>query len=244
VAKSSRKYEACTTIHVRALLLWVGHCFLLHVDSSKPHLPFHRRPVRSHLYLHSSFPSQQNQENLHSLMALLKTTLREFSPFKDRPSNYESLQHRDSDDSSTPRPITFTSDARNRACCFTAGLLAAVLVFILSLSAIHVLTPSPRTAAEREAEDWNYCGRSSTIAMERGCVMEPLFYGWMPPQCSWKEFSDKWPVFEDRKWYSDMNMTIPIPPEDLWAGRHVHIYTSRLATYVLYQISRSCTNGS
>jgi hypothetical protein len=61
--------------------------------------------------------------------------------------------------------------------------------------------------------------------------MEPLFYGWMPPQCSWKDFSDQWPVFEDRAWYSDKNMTVPIPPEDLWAGRHVHIYTNRLASH-------------
>ncbi|KAF2035099.1 hypothetical protein EK21DRAFT_41515, partial [Setomelanomma holmii] len=78
-----------------------------------------------------------------------------------------------------------------------------------------------------EDTEWNYCSRSSKVAMERGCIMEPLFYGWMPRQCSWREFSDQWPVFEDRQWYSDVNMTIPIPVEDLWAGRYVHIYTSK-----------------
>jgi hypothetical protein len=154
-----------------------------------------------------------------------------YTAFKDLPAKYEPLQHRDSDISASPRPITSKSGFRTKAYSFTAGLLAAFIVFLLSLSAIHLFTPSPPTAAAREAEKWNYCGRSSKVAMERGCIMEPLFYGWMPPQCSWKEFSDRWPVFEDRTWYSDINMTIPISPEDLRVGKHVHIYTSRLVTY-------------
>jgi hypothetical protein len=152
------------------------------------------------------------------MMASLKAAITEFSPFKNKPLKYESLHTSESDASSSLRPIAFPSTTRNRACYFTAGLLAAALVFVLSFIATQISTPSPRTAAEREAEDWNSCGRSSTVAKERGCVMEPLFYGWMPSQCSWKDFSDQ-------------NMTVPIPPEDLWAGRHVHIYTNRLASH-------------
>jgi hypothetical protein len=165
------------------------------------------------------------------MMASLKAALTEFSPFKNKLLKYESLHTSDSDASSSLRPIASSSTTRHRACYFTAGLLAATFVFIVSFIATQISTPSPRTAAEREAEDWNSCGRSSTVAKERGCVMEPLFYGWMPSQCSWKDFSDQWPVFEDRVWYSDKNMTVPIPPGDLWAGRHIHIYTNRLVSH-------------
>lgn len=165
------------------------------------------------------------------MMAALKAALMEFSPFKNKSLKYESLHTSDSDDASSLRPIAFPSTTRHRACYFTAGLLSAALVFILSFTATKISSPSPRTAADREAEDWNSCGRSSTVAKERGCVMEPLFYGWMPSQCSWKNFSDQWPIFEDRAWYSDKNMTVPISSEDLWAGSHVHIYTNRLASH-------------
>lgn len=156
-------------------------------------------------------------------------SLTELSFFKNKALKYEALKCCNSDAAASLRPITFPSSTRHRAGYFTAGLLAASLIFILSLLAIQTSSPSLRTAAEREAEGWNYCGRSSEVAKERGCIMEPLFYGWMPPQCSWKEFSDQWPVFEDRTWYSDENMTVTISPENLWAGKHVHIYTNRLA---------------
>ncbi|PMD45849.1 hypothetical protein L207DRAFT_400627, partial [Hyaloscypha variabilis F] len=76
-------------------------------------------------------------------------------------------------------------------------------------------------------EDWNHCGRPSKVAIEKGCIMEPLFYGWMPSQCVFKELSDRFPVFEDRTWYTDPDLSIPIPPEELWRGEHDPIYTKR-----------------
>lgn len=66
------------------------------------------------------------------------------------------------------------------------------------------------TRGHRDAlnEEWNHCGRSSEEAMRLGCVMEPLFYGWMPKQCVYKELSDRYPVFEDRKWYLEKDMIV------------------------------------
>jgi hypothetical protein len=174
-------------------------------------------------------------------MGSLKEIIMEFAASKDHTAKYESLSHRDSEGFSMPRPMTTPSNKRTKAYSFVAGLLAAFLVFVFSLSVIAILNPTPRTAAEREAEEWNYCGRSSRVAMERGCIMEPFFYGWMPPQCSWKEFSDQWPVFEDRKWYSNPNMTVSVSHKDLWAGKHVHIYTHRLVTCHLdYALGTNC----
>lgn len=83
---------------------------------------------------------------------------------------------------------------------FSAGFAASILLTAIALFTYRTLS-IPKTAAEIEAEEWNYCGRSSVIAMERGCVMEPMFYGWMPPQCVYQELTDSLPIFEDRNYF-------------------------------------------
>lgn len=83
---------------------------------------------------------------------------------------------------------------------FTAGFVASILLGAIAFSIYRTIS-TPKTAAEIEAESWNYCGRSSAKAMARGCVMEPMFYGWMPPQCVYQELTDSLPVFEDRKYF-------------------------------------------
>lgn len=111
---------------------------------------------------------------------------------------------------------------------FAAGcLVTALLTAVAMLIVRHSELMAAKSAAEIEAEDWNYCGRSSTVAMERGCVMEPLFYGWFPPQCVYPELTAQFPVFEDRTFYADINMTRELRPEQLWAGEFAKIYTKR-----------------
>ncbi|KAL7952897.1 hypothetical protein V8C34DRAFT_318645 [Trichoderma compactum] len=62
-------------------------------------------------------------------------------------------------------------------------------------------------------------------AMQRECVMEPLFYGWMPKHCVYKELSDRYPVFEDRKWYLEKDMINEVKSEELWRGSNIKVYT-------------------
>jgi hypothetical protein len=83
---------------------------------------------------------------------------------------------------------------------FAMGFAASIALGAVAFS-IYRKVCAPKTAAQIEAESWKYCGRSSATAMERGCVMEPMFYGWMPPQCVYQELSESLPVFEDRKYY-------------------------------------------
>lgn len=115
---------------------------------------------------------------------------------------------------------------RSRLLHVGAGGLMTLLL-ALGAFAIQRVAFAPATTAEIEAEAWNYCGRSSVVARERGCVMEPLFYGWMPPACVFPELTTAHPVFEDRPWYRDKNMTIALRPEELWQGAHTMIYTPR-----------------
>ncbi|KAK0721102.1 hypothetical protein B0H67DRAFT_483728, partial [Lasiosphaeris hirsuta] len=67
-------------------------------------------------------------------------------------------------------------------------------------------------------------------ALSRGCKMEPLFYGWIPLQCHYDSLTAQWPVFEDRPWNTDSNLTQQISVEQLMAGRHVSIWTRRFHT--------------
>ncbi|OTB06567.1 hypothetical protein M426DRAFT_112630 [Hypoxylon sp. CI-4A] len=116
---------------------------------------------------------------------------------------------------------------RSKLWPFIAGVSTAALVFLL-LQLANSTTTSTKTPEEVENEEWNNCGRSSEAAMSRGCVMEPNFYGWFPSRCVFPELTDEYPVFENREWYSDVNLTQAISVEDLWGGKHAKIYTKRM----------------
>ncbi|KAI0899427.1 hypothetical protein F4806DRAFT_452692 [Annulohypoxylon nitens] len=111
---------------------------------------------------------------------------------------------------------------------FAAGIATAMIAFLVFQLVHSSSMPKAKTPQEIEDEEWNHCGRSSVDAMSRGCLMEPNFYGWFPSRCMFPELTDKYPVFEDRTWYSDVNLTEGIPVEDLWEGKHVKIYTKRM----------------
>ncbi|KAH0522989.1 hypothetical protein TsFJ059_008049 [Trichoderma semiorbis] len=97
-----------------------------------------------------------------------------------------------------------------------------ILAGVANIGAWLWITRGHRDALD---EEWNHCGRSSEEAMQRGCVMEPLFYGWMPKQCVYKELSDRYPVFEDRKWYLEKDMINEVESEALWRGSNIKVYT-------------------
>ena len=71
-----------------------------------------------------------------------------------------------------------------------------------------------------------YCGHTSSEARALGCVLEPMMYGWMPPQCQYSEISSyndfmKWP------WYADQNMSQPLSEEQVWEGKSTMLWTDR-----------------
>jgi hypothetical protein len=60
--------------------------------------------------------------------------------------------------------------------------------------------------------------------------MEPLFYGWIPPQCYYPSLTAEYPVFSNRAWFKDRNLTEPISEEELMAGKYSSIWTRRFHT--------------
>lgn len=108
--------------------------------------------------------------------------------------------------------------------CVLAALITSIL-FLTAKSLHH-----PKTAEEIEAQEseWNYCGHSSREAMELGCVMDPPLNSWMPPQCYFHELTSSLPpIFENRQYFSDVNMTQEITVEQLYNGEFSSVYTMR-----------------
>ena len=170
----------------------------------------------------------------------LRTMSRQSTKISYEDSQYESVPNSSEDSLHIPR----SRSRRWHLLPFLAGVIAASSV-ALAILVVHsaIRTPSTitkhethtdqsqKTAADIDAEverlGWNYCGESSAEAIERGCSMEPLFYGWFPSQCVYQELTDKFPVFEDRTYYSDWNLTERVLPEDLWTGKFATVYTPK-----------------
>ena len=68
------------------------------------------------------------------------------------------------------------------------------------------------------------CGETNEEAIARGCVMEPMLYGWMPKECYFEKLSRQYTPFEDREWFTGSDYQERVPPEDIWAGKHKQIY--------------------
>ncbi|KAL7928079.1 hypothetical protein V8C35DRAFT_326250 [Trichoderma chlorosporum] len=89
--------------------------------------------------------------------------------------------------------------------CVISLMVLLILAVVANLGTWFWVTRGPRDAL---FEEWNHCGRSSEEALRRGCVMEPLFYGWMPKQ----------------KWYLEQDMINEVEPEALWRGSNIKVY--------------------
>jgi hypothetical protein len=63
--------------------------------------------------------------------------------------------------------------------------------------------------------DWVSCGNSSAEARAAGCHYEPMQRSWIPDACYFKEPSEEYDPFSDRKWFFDANLTQQITGEDL-----------------------------
>ncbi|KAI1813967.1 hypothetical protein GGS20DRAFT_585980 [Poronia punctata] len=128
--------------------------------------------------------------------------------------------------SSSPSKRKKNRQKKAYALAFSLGCVTTFILGLVGLAIQHSGTES-KTAVEIEAEEWNNCGRSSDEARRRGCVMEPMFYGWMPPQCVFRELSEKHPILDDRPYYRDYNMTEPVTTRELWDGVYPTVYTTR-----------------
>lgn len=144
---------------------------------------------------------------------------------------YEALTDDASSEASTDATLTqFKSNIQRRRhfsiLSFSTGCLTAIVLVAVAFLLRRVLL-APKTAEQLEAESWNDCGRSVEAAKAKGCVMEPMFYGFMPSRCVFPELTRQSPVFEDRPYYSDENMTQLVTAEELWNGRYSVVYTAK-----------------
>ncbi|KAI1386897.1 uncharacterized protein F4822DRAFT_328902 [Hypoxylon trugodes] len=146
---------------------------------------------------------------------------------EDSAARFQGVKYEPLDTPNT-RPESRIGALRSKIWPFITGIIAALIIFFVIQLARSSPGTQTKTTQEIEDEEWNHCGRSSAAAMSRGCLMEPNFYGWFPSRCVFPELTEKYPVFEDRTWYSDINLTQEISTQDLWEGKHVRIYTKRM----------------
>ena len=71
------------------------------------------------------------------------------------------------------------------------------------------------------------CGRTSSEARARGCVLEPMIYGWIAPECQYPDVTKANDPWEDWQWYRDENMTQPLSREQLDRAEALDLWTNR-----------------
>ena len=138
----------------------------------------------------------------------------------DKLGAYEHIPN-DEDDTRNGRKLNRMA-AFLRVCCFLALFSLAVFIGIAAEPARHTMSlwlASPKIT---------YCGRTSSEAQARGCVLEPMLYGWMPPQCQFPEVTSYNDPFKEWTWYADENLTQPLTEEQLWNGKSIELWTDVL----------------
>lgn len=87
------------------------------------------------------------------------------------------------------------------------------------------------------------CGTTSDEARARGCIMEPMVYGWMPKECYYSDLSSEYNPYEDREWYTTPTFEELVPSEELWAGKRDMVYTHQYHTehcfFLMRKLSRA-----
>ncbi|PMD37711.1 hypothetical protein L207DRAFT_586045 [Hyaloscypha variabilis F] len=96
--------------------------------------------------------------------------------------------------------------------CLIIGVVFGAVV----ISALKVLKSPPEIIT---------CGTTSDEARARGCIKEPMVYGWMPKECYYPDLTSEYHPFEDREWYTTNKFEERVTPEELWAGAREHVYT-------------------
>lgn len=149
--------------------------------------------------------------------------------FKD--VEYETLTDDETNTTPGPRRKWRWNMASFGLGCVVAALMTSIL-FLAANSLRHERPQTPeqeREAQEAESEsEWNHCGHSSREAMALGCVMDPPLNSWMPPPCYFGELTSSLPpIFENRQYYSDVNMTQEITVAQLYNGEFPSVYTMR-----------------
>jgi len=68
---------------------------------------------------------------------------------------------------------------------------------------------------EPQAPPISNCGFSAAEARANGCHYEPMLASWIPDECYDPDPRDEYAPYDDRAWFWDYNMTVPMVGADL-----------------------------
>ena len=104
----------------------------------------------------------------------------------------------------------------------------------------HRQTP----ALPGQLTSWTDCGLSPIEARARNCHFDSMLYAWIPDECFHPEPLDEYKPFEDRIWYTDVNLSQPMTKaelEELSAGNvpiaYTHTYHHEHCLYAMRKLT-------
>jgi hypothetical protein len=75
------------------------------------------------------------------------------------------------------------------------------------------------------------CGTSVREAEAKGCHLDMMLYGWVPPQCHFDSLADSsFNTFFNREWFADQHFQQPLQAADLARGDISTLYTKLFPT--------------
>lgn len=152
---------------------------------------------------------------------------------RPKPTEYSRLPLEDDHEGhvrhAKPHPPLRRRAALMILCVIFGAIAGAFLIFLAK-----ILMPQPKILT---------CGVTSEEARARGCVMEPMVYGWVPKECYYADLSSEYNPYEDREWYTTPAFEELVTPEELWAGKRSHVYTHKYHTehcfFLMRKLSRA-----
>lgn len=112
----------------------------------------------------------------------------------------------------------------------TASVKAALFIALVAVATIagtaignHLPRNIWKKTTHPKATD---CGHSSASALAAGCVMEPLTYAWMSPECLYPAVTALHTPFADYQWFRHENMTDVLSEEQIMRGEVLQIWTN------------------
>jgi len=118
----------------------------------------------------------------------------------------------------------------NKSSKWTFFLSGLIVSAVLSSTGSYLLFSHPAakpSGLEPVTIEPLTCGTTNEEAIARGCILEPMVYGWMPAPCYFPELSSQYNPFEDRDWYTSRSYREEdkILARDIYAAKYKHIFT-------------------
>jgi hypothetical protein len=90
------------------------------------------------------------------------------------------------------------------------SIKATILVLGVTFTTLLIAGLSGSSSRKHPELEWIPCGNTPAQARANGCHYEPMQRSWIPDACYFPEPSNEYHPFDDREWFLDDRLTIPL----------------------------------